>query len=214
MTYREFLKIRSENARLNADDSITAAQRSTRFLAWLSEMGYSEDRIMQIGDTFPFATGFTVDPKTYKKLIANGLDAQTAVEVTDALMGTKSTVDKIAAIWDTTLTGKTLDTAIKTVITDGAYERYHTAIDSGVDVDVYLWVLNNADTNEDGYISNEERETAINHLLLGKGQASALWIATGGSQSSNPYKAQKISKGSFSVPSIGLGKIGLKKIGF
>ncbi|MGM9684206.1 MAG: hypothetical protein ACI3XQ_11480 [Eubacteriales bacterium] len=213
MTYKEFLKIRSENARLNADDSITAAQRSTRFLAWLSEMGYSDDRIMQIGDTFPFATGFTVDPKTYKKLIANGLDAQSAVAVTDALMGAKSSADKIAAIWETTLSGKTLDTAIKTVLTDGAYERYHTAIDAGVDVDIYLWVLNNADTNQDGYISNEERESAINRLLLGKGQASALWIATGGSQSSNPYKAQKISKSSFSVPSIGIGSIGLKKIG-
>ena len=214
MSYRDFLTIRSEHARLNADDSITAAQRSTRFLAWLSDMGYSEDRIMQIGDTFPFATGFTVDPKTYKKLIANGIDAKEAVEVTDALMGTKSTADKIAAIWDTTLTGKTLDTAIKTVITDGAYERYHTAIDSGVDVDVYLWVLNNADTNEDGYISNEERETAINHLMLGKGQASALWTATGGSDYSNPYDITSRRKSAFSVPSIGLGKIGLKKIGF
>lgn len=214
LSFADFLRVKTEYARLNADESITASQKATRFLAALSDMGYDNETIFKIGETFPYVSGFKVEPATYKKLIENGLDANDAVTVTDALSGAKSTADKIAAIWSTDLSGQTLDTAIQTVITEGAYERYRYAIDAGVDVDIYLWVLNNADADGDGYISNEERESAINHLMLGKGQASALWIATGGSQSSNPYEARKrSSKSTFSVPSIGLGSIGLKKIG-
>jgi hypothetical protein len=60
-------------------------------------------------------------------------------------------------------------------------------IDANVPLDAYTWVLDNADTNGNGSINAEERLAALQRLDLPLSELSALWLATGGSEKTNPY---------------------------
>ena len=207
LDFEDFLAAKAKQSALNADESITASKRATRFMAWIAEQGYTDEQEETVSDTFAFASGFKVQAKAYEDLVAAGVKADNAVTVTDALSGTSRAIDKINAIWSTGLTGEQLDTAIKVVVTEGWYERYRTVIDANVPLDVLTWVLDNADQNGNDSIDNEERTLILSQLALSRKELSALWIATGGSEKSNPWgsgstTSSKTSKVNVKTPTV------------
>ena len=187
LDFDDFLSAKQKQASLNADESLSANQRASRFLAWVASEGYTEKQADIIGENFGFASGFRVKSETYQKIVDGGVTPDNAVKVSDALSGTKRSIDKINAIWSTGLTGDQLDRAIKAVLTESAYEKYRIVIDANVPLEAYTWVLDNADTNGNGSINAEERLAALQRLDLPLSELSALWLATGGSEKSNPY---------------------------
>ena len=199
LDFEDFLAAKAKQSSLNADDSIKASQRATRFMAWIAQQGYTNEQEETVSDTFAFASGFKVQAKAYEDLVAAGVAAENAVTVTDALSGTSRAIDKINAIWSTGLTGEQLDTAIKAVVTEGWYEKYRTVIDANVPLDVLTWVLDNADQNGNDSIDNEERTLILSQLALSRKELSALWIATGGSEKSNPWGSGGSSSSKVSV---------------
>ena len=81
---------------------------------------------------------------------------------------------------------------------------------------MYLWVLDNADTDGDKYISYDERLSAIRKLSLSREKSAILWEATGGGEKSNPFKtfsAKKEISTKVKIPKIEIPKIKLPKIG-
>ena len=207
LDFEDFLTAKEKQASLNADKDLTANQRATRFYAWAANAGYTDEQADVITDQFKFSSGFKVEPAQYNKLVDAGVTADNAVTVTDALSGTSRAIDKINAIWSTGLTGEQLDTAIKAVVTEGWYERYRTVIDANVPLDVLTWVLDNADANGNDSIDNEERTLILSQLALSRKELSALWIATGGSEKSNPWgsgstTSSKTSKVSVKTPTV------------
>lgn len=187
LDFDDFLSAKQKQSSLNADKSLSANQRASRFLAWVASEGYTEKQADIIGESFGFASGFRVKSETYQKIVDGGVTPDNAVKVSDALSGTKRSIDKINAIWSTGLTGEQLDRAIKAVLTESAYEKYRIVIDANVPLEAYTWVLDNADTNGNGSINAEERLAALQRLDLPMSELSALWLATGGSEKSNPY---------------------------
>lgn len=187
LDFDDFLSAKQKQSELNADKSLSANQRASRFLAWVASEGYTGKQADIIGESFGFASGFRVKSETYQKIVDGGVTPDNAVKVSDALSGTKRSIDKINAIWSTGLTGEQLDRAIKAVLTESAYEKYRIVIDANVPLEAYTWVLDNADTNGNGSINAEERLAALQRLDLPLSELSALWLATGGSEKSNPY---------------------------
>ena len=208
LDFDDYAASKMKQAELNADENLSANQRATRFYAWAANAGYTDAQADVITDQFKFSSGFKVEPTQYNKLVAAGVTADNAVTVTDALSGTSRAIDKINAIWSTGLTGEQLDTAIKAVVTEGWYERYRTVIDTNVPLDVLTWVLDNADQNGNDSIDNEERTLILSQLALTQKELSALWIASGGSEKSNPYKSSGLG---ITMPKIDI-KLDLPKI--
>lgn len=187
LDFDDFLSAKQKQSSLNADKSLSANQRASRFLAWVASEGYTEKQADIIGESFGFASGFRVKSETYQKIVDGGVTPDNAVKASDALSGAKRSIDKINAIWSSGMTGDQLDRAIKAVLTESAYEKYRIVIDANVPLEAYTWVLDNADTNGNGSINAEERLAALQRLDLPLSELSALWLATGGSEKSNPY---------------------------
>ena len=211
LDFEEFLAAKSRQSALNADETLTASQRATRFMAWIAAQGYTEEQEETVSDTFAFASGFKVQAKTYEKLVGAEVTAENAVTVTDALSGAERDIDKINAIWGTGIIGKQLDAAIKAVVSETQYNRYRIIIDANVPLEIYTWVLDNADADGNGSISNDERILALSRLALPQSDLSALWLATGGSEKSNPYGGRTSSLG-ITMPQINLPKIEIPKL--
>lgn len=213
--FEDFLDIKAEQSALNADKALSAGQRATRFYAWTARMGYTDEQRDIITDQFTFASGFKVQPQTYEKLVAAGVTDDNAVKVTDALSGTNRTIDKINAIWSTGLTGAQLDSAVKAVVTEKWYDRYRAVIDANVPLDVLTWVLDNADTDDNDSISNEERTLILSQLAMSRKELSALWIASGGSAKSDPWgTGSGNAAGGIKMPEVKMPKIEMPKIDF
>lgn len=213
--FEDFLDIKAEQSALNADKALSAGQRATRFYAWTARMGYTDEQRDVITDQFTFSSGFKVQPQTYEKLVAAGVTGDNAVKVTDALTGTSRTIDKINAIWSTGLTGAQLDSAVKAVVTEKWYDRYRAVIDANVPLDVLTWVLDNADTDDNDSISNEERTLILSQLAMSRKELSALWIASGGSAKSDPWgTGSGNAAGGIKMPEVKMPKIEMPKIDF
>lgn len=211
LDFDDFLDAKIKQSSLNADESLSGNGREARFLAWVSGNGYTDEQADVIGEQFSFASGFRVQPKTYQKMVDGGVEPENAVTVTDALSGAERDIDKINAIWGTGIIGKQLDAAIKAVVSETQYERYRIIIDANVPLEVYTWVLDNADADGNGSISNDERILALSRLALPQSDLSALWLATGGSEKSNPYGGRTNSLG-ITLPQINLPKIEIPKL--
>ncbi len=213
--FEDFLDIKAEQSALNADKALSAGQRATRFYAWTARMGYTDEQRDVITDQFTFSSGFKVQPQTYEKLVAAGVTGDNAVKVTDALTGTSRTIDKINAIWSTGLTGAQLDSAVKAVVTEKWYDRYRAVIDANVPLDVLTWVLDNADTDDNDSISNEERTLILSQLAMSRKELSALWIASGGSAKSDPWgTGSGNAAGGIKMPVVKMPEIKMPKIDF
>ncbi len=131
----------------------------------------------------------TREKESYLSMIEAGVSDENAVKAVEAVSGVTRTIDKINAIWSTGIKGAQLDSAIKAVVTEKWYERYRAVIDANVPLDVLTWVLDNADTDENDSISNEERTLILSQLAMSREELSALWIASGGSAKSDPWGA-------------------------
>ena len=214
LDFDDFLDAKQMQSVLNANESLTANQRASRFLAWTASQGYTQAQAEVIGEKFGFSSGFRVKSETYQKIVDGGVTAENAVLVTDALSGASRAIDKINAIWSTGLTGKQLDNAVKAVVTEGWYERYRKVIDANVPLDVLTWVLDNADANGNDSIDNEERTLILSQLALSRKELSALWEATGGSEKSNPYKSGGSTGAEVKMPEIKMPEINVPYFGF
>ena len=212
LDFDDFLDAKQMQSVLNANESLTANQRASRFLAWTASQGYTQAQAEVIGEKFGFSSGFRVKSETYQKIVDGGVTAENAVLVTDALSGASRAIDKINAIWSTGLTGKQLDNAVKAVVTEGWYERYRKVIDANVPLDVLTWVLDNADANGNDSIDNEERTLILSQLALSRKELSALWEATGGSEKSNPYKSGGSTGAEVKMPEIKMPEIKMPEI--
>lgn len=211
LDFNDFLDVKMKQASLNADESLSGNGRATRFLAWVSQNGYTDAQADVIGEQFPFSSGFRVSPTTYQKMVDGGVEPDNAVAFSDALSGTERAIDKINAMWGTGIGGKQLDAAIKAVVSEKQYENYHIIIDANVPLDAYTWVLDNADIDGNGSISNEEREVTLSRLALDPSDLSALWLATGGSEKSNPYKGSAFG---IKMPEINIPQIDMPELDF
>lgn len=211
LDFDDFLDAKQMQSSLNADESLSGNGRATRFLAWVSKNGYTDAQADVIGEQFPFSSGFRVTPTTYQKMVDGGVEPDNAVAFSDALSGTERAIDKINAMWGTGIGGKQLDAAIKAVVSEKQYENYHIIIDANVPLDAYTWVLDNADIDGNGSISNEEREVTLSRLALDPSDLSALWLATGGSEKSNPYKGSAFG---IKMPEINIPQIDMPELDF
>lgn len=228
LDFDDFLDAKQMQSVLNANESLTANQRASRFLAWTASQGYTQAQADVIGENFGFSSGFRVKSETYQKIVDNGVTAENAVKVTDALAGKTKTADKINAVWSTGLSGNQLDLAVKSVLSEKAYERYRIVVDANIPLEIYTWALLNADQDAEGEkghgsVNNTERELILSQLALPRKDLSALWLALGGSEKSNPYSGNggnksggigvKIEMPKVEVPKIEMPKIELPKIG-
>ena len=209
--FDDYADAKLKQSELNADESLSANQRAARFLAWVSQNGYTDEQAEVIGEQFSFASGFRAEPASYKKMVSAGVTTDNAVTITDALSGAERDIDKINAIWGTGIIGAQLDAAIKAVVSETQYERYRIIIDANVPLEAYTWVLDNADIDGNGSISNEERELALSRLALDPSDLSALWLATGGSEKSNPYKGSAFG---IKMPEINIPQIDMPELDF
>jgi len=209
--FDDYADAKLKQSELNADESLSANQRAARFLAWVSQNGYTDEQAEVIGEQFSFASGFRAEPASYKKMVSAGVTTDNAVTVTDALSGAERDIDKINAIWGTGIIGAQLDAAIKAVVSETQYERYRIIIDANVPLEAYTWVLDNADIDGNGSISNEEREVTLSRLALDPSDLSALWLATGGSEKSNPYKGSAFG---IKMPEINIPQIDMPELDF
>lgn len=212
LDFDDFLDAKQMQSQLNADESLSANQRASRFLAWTASQGYTNEQADVIGENFGFASGFRVKSETYQKIVDGGVTPDNAVKVTDALTGASRSIDKINAIRSTGIIGDQLDRAIKAVLEDKAYEKYRIVIDANIPLSVYTWVLDNADLDAEGEkghgsINNTERLAILQKLALSREELSALWLATGGSEKSNPYKGLGINLPKIEMPTIEMPKI-------
>lgn len=213
----DYLNIKTNYTLLNADENLTASRKSTRFLAWTSKQGYTEQQQTVIDENFSFVSIVKDEHDTYNKMIKNGVTPDNAVIATDALHGKKSTSEKISALYDLNLNTAEYKAALKAVLQENAYERYMQLYGSGVGTQMYLWVLDNADTDGDKYISYAERLSAIRNLSLSREKSAILWEATGGGEKSNPFKtfsenkklSTKVKIQKIEIPKIKLPKIGI-----
>ena len=219
LDFDDFLDAKQMQSVLNANESLTANQRASRFLAWTASQGYTDAQADVIGENFGFSSGFRVKSETYQKIVDSGVTAENAVKVTDAIAGKTKTADKINAVWSTGLTGDQLDLAVKSVLSEKAYERYRIVVDANIPLEIYTWALLNADQDAEGEkghgsVNNTERELILSQLALPRKDLSALWLALGGSEKSNPYSGTpKVSVPKVEVPKIEMPKIELPKIG-
>jgi hypothetical protein len=224
LDFDDFLDAKQMQSVLNANESLTANQRASRFLAWTASQGYTDAQTEAIGENFGFSSGFRVKSETYQKIVDSGVTAENAVKVTDALAGKTKTADKINAVWSTGLSGNQLDLAVKSVLSEKAYERYRIVVDANIPLEIYTWALLNADQDAEGEkghgsVNNTERELILSQLALPRKDLSALWLALGGSEKSNPYSGTssggmpKVSVPKVEVPKIEIPKIELPKIG-
>ena len=219
LDFDDFLDAKQMQSVLNANESLTANQRASRFLAWTASQGYTDAQADVIGENFGFSSGFRVKSETYQKIVDSGVTAENAVKVTDAIAGKTKTADKISAVWSTGLSGNQLDLAVKSVLSEKAYERYRIVVDANIPLEIYTWALLNADQDEEGEkghgsVNNTERELILSQLALPRKDLSALWLALGGSEKSNPYSGTpKVSVPKVEVPKIEMPKIELPKIG-
>lgn len=211
LDFNDFLDVKMKQASLNADESLSGNGRATRFLAWVSKNGYTDAQADVIGEQFPFSSGFRVSPTTYQKMVDGGVEPDNAVTFSDALSGTERAIDKINAMWGTGIGGKQLDAAIKAVVSEKQYDRYRIIIDANVPLEAYTWVLDNADADGNDSVSNAERELALSRLALSRAELSALWLATGGSEKSNPYKGSAFG---IQMPEINAPKIDMPELDF
>lgn len=220
LDFDDFLDAKQMQSALNANESMTANQRASRFLAWTASQGYTDAQADVIGENFGFSSGFRVKSETYQKIVDGGVDPDNAVKVSDALAGKTKTADKINAVWSTGLSGNQLDLAVKSVLSEKAYERYRIVVDANIPLEIYTWALLNADQDAEGEkghgsVNNTERELILSQLALPRKDLSALWLALGGSEKSNPYSGigVKIEMPKIEMPKIELPKIELPKIG-
>lgn len=220
LDFDDFLDAKQMQSALNADESMTANQRASRFLAWTASQGYTDAQADVIGENFGFSSGFRVKSETYQKIVDGGVDPDNAVKVSDALAGKTKTADKINAVWSTGLSGNQLDLAVKSVLSEKAYERYRIVVDANIPLEIYTWALLNADQDAEGEkghgsVNNTERELILSQLALPRKDLSALWLALGGSEKSNPYSgiSVKIEMPKIEMPKIEMPKIELPKIG-
>lgn len=220
LDFDDFLDVKQMQSSLNEDESLSANQRASRFLAWTASMGYTDAQADVIGENFGFSSGFRVKSETYQKIVDGGVDPDNAVKVSDALAGKTKTADKINAVWSTGLSGEQLDRAVKSVLSEKAYERYRIVVDANIPLEIYTWALLNADQDADGEkghgsVNNTERELILSQLALPRKDLSALWLALGGSEKSNPYSGigVKIEMPKIEMPKIEMPKIEMPKIG-
>ena len=213
LDFDDFLDAKQMQSVLNANESLTANQRASRFLAWTASQGYTDAQAEAIGENFGFSSGFRVKSETYQKIVDSGVTAENAVKVTDAIAGKTKTADKINAVWSTGLSGNQLDLAVKSVLSEKAYERYRIVVDANIPLEIYTWALLNADQDAEGEkghgsVNNTERELILSQLALPRKDLSALWLALGGSEKSNPYSGTpKVSVPKVKVPKIEMPKI-------
>ncbi len=220
LNFGDYADAKLKQAELNADESLSANQRASRFLAWTASMGYTDAQAEVIGENFGFSSGFRVKSETYQKIVDGGVDPDNAVKVSDALAGKTKTADKINAVWSTGLSGNQLDLAVKSVLSEKAYERYRIVVDANIPLEIYTWALLNADQDAEGEkghgsVNNTERELILSQLALPRKDLSALWLALGGSEKSNPYSGigVVIEMPKIEMPKIELPKIEMPKIG-
>lgn len=185
LSFDDFLSSYIKKQEIAEDDDLSADQRAARLYVWAEERGMTDDQINVVLENRGYKNG----AETFEKYLDTGLSSDEALTAMDALKGTKKNAQRLTAVMQAELSDQDRLKALSVVLSESLYERIVKGIDDGLTLSVFERYYRTVDTDDNGSVSNAERTYAIQTIVFERDERSAMWIATGGKEGSDPWGA-------------------------
>lgn len=184
-----------------------ATAKATAFSHWLDGQDYTEEQKSVVKDELAFYNMSPASASKYDKLVGNGVDPDTAYEITQDVAGLEK-LEGESEVLDTQKWRECVDRASNPAtqisflygyMTPAQFKKLETANTFDIDPDMfvgYYEIRERFDENGNGSYSNAEVKAAIDSMTkyrLTTEQKAALWQLMTGAKSAknNPYSTSE-----------------------